>query len=447
MTLLLVLLLLLLAFGLGLRAWGEMVEARQLRLTAALLRTDGDDSGALEPSVIGTVLERTRVVLSTAKLARIISLIFIIPAAYFFALEAKTIVLAKANGAWLGGTLILFMVLILFVLYLFAFLVGALAAKGEDEDSVPDWLINSESHAPPVLVAGFMVWEKVVEPIDRFMARLGSGRPQAQLYEQEREIRLAVVGHHAPDSAVAKNGKRKPVVERSEADMVEAIQQLDRTLVREIMRPINHVTAIRLKDYTPEGFLELCRRTGFTRIPVYENQVTDLIGFINIYDLLDADELPGDLKDVVSTPLFVPEVARGDQVLQQMIQNKQQIAIVFDEFGGTSGILSREDIIEEIVGDVGDEYERPRRLVYESRNGYLVDPSLDLDDLDREIGLELAKRNCDTIAGYIYNRLGRVPRRGESIEEKGWTIRVVSMDGHRIRRIRIMPPADEAAAE
>src|SRR5690606_12578493 len=111
------------------------------------------------------------------------------------------------------------------------------------------------------------------------------------------------------------------------------------------------------------------------------------------------------------------------------------------EFGGTSGWLSREDIIEEIVGEVEDEYERPFRLISESAGGYLVDASADLDDLREETGLELSKRYSDTIAGYVYYRLGRVPKRGETIEEKGWKIRVAAIDNHRIRRLRLIPPA------
>lgn len=425
--------------GFVLRYWGELVEVRQLRRTAGLLRAADEDPLALEPSVVGTVLERTRLVLSTAKLARIVSLGLIVPGGFYLAF------------AWLdgdsrgGGVAMLVAAIAIFAGYLVCYAVAAWSAESEEDRPAPAWMTNSETHAPPVLVAGALAWEKVVEPIDRIMARVRIGRPQAQLFEQEHEIRLSVIRRNGapPPGEKSGNGTPRPAKaagERTEADMVRAIHRLDRTLVREIMRPINQVTAIRLRDYTPQGFLELCRRTGYTRVPVYERQITALIGFINVYDLLDEEELPSDLRELVSPALFVPEVARVDSVLQQLIAGRQQVAIVFDEFGGTSGLLSLEDIIEEIVGEVGDEYERPRRLLIQSRGSYLLDPSIDLDDLQHELGLELPKRNCDTIAGYIYYRLGRVPRPGETLEEQGWTIRVASVDGHRIRRIRLVPP-------
>lgn len=222
--------------------------------------------------------------------------------------------------------------------------------------------------------------------------------------------------------------------------MVAAIERLDRTFVREIMRPVNQVTAVRLRDCTARRLLAICRRTGYTRIPVYEDHILNLSGYLNVYDILECERLPRDLRPLVVKPLFVPEVARVDHVLQEMIVRKQQVAIVFDEFGGTSGWLSREDILEEIVGELEDEYERPRQKILPVKGGYLVDGSLDLDDLADEVGLDLTRPHCDTVAGYIYFKLGRTPRRGEVLEEAGWKIRVAGLEGHRIRRVRLVAP-------
>jgi CBS domain containing-hemolysin-like protein len=277
-------------------------------------------------------------------------------------------------------------------------------------------------------------------------AWLGFHRPSAQLFEQDERLHLRLAGQNGETDQPAVQSRREGG-DRTEAQMIRAIQRLDRTLVREIMRPINQVTAIRLRDYTSRRLLELCRQTGFTRIPCYTDQITNLIGFINVYDVLESESQPRDLRPFLSDALFVPEVARVDVVLETTIAARQQVAIVFDEFGGTSGWLSREDILEEIVGDVGDEYERPRPMIVESRGSFLVDPSADLDDLGEELGLELPKRHCDTLAGYVYARLGRVPRRGETIEEKGWTIRVAAMAGHRIRRLRLIPPPHDEENE
>jgi CBS domain containing-hemolysin-like protein len=152
--------------------------------------------------------------------------------------------------------------------------------------------------------------------------------------------------------------------------------------------------------------------------------------------------LPESLRPLVIRPLFVPEVARVDSTLQEMILRKQQVAIVFDEYGGTSGWISREDILEEIVGEVGDEYEHPKSMVERVGDAYVVDASMNLDDVRNEVGLDLPRRNYDSIAGWIYARLGRAPRRGETLEEAGWKIVVANVVGHRISNVRLLPPTE-----
>jgi Mg2+/Co2+ transporter CorC len=309
---------------------------------------------------------------------------------------------------------------------------------------IPAWLADTEVHLPVPALVGAVTWERAFSLLDLLPSGLGLSRPEAQLIEQEGRLALRL---GSPGAETSASPSEPPPGDRTEAQMIRAIQRLDRTLVREIMRPINHVTVVRLKDTPPKRLLDICRRTGFTRIPCYENQITNLIGYINVYDLLETDTLPADLREMVTQALFVPEVARVDMVLREMIGARQQVAIVFDEFGGTSGWLSREDILEEIIGEVGDEYERPRRSIVETKDGFLADGETDLDDLKEEIGLDLPKRNCDTIAGYIYARLGRVPRRSEEIDEKGWRIRIAGLDRHRIRKVRLFPPAVEGEEE
>ncbi len=435
--------------GFAMRTWGEIVEMRHLRLATLLLGGGENDDRSNEPVYLGTVIRRTRMCLGAAKVVRIAALFLLIP---------STVILIRALvfGEMAGTQNQIILADVLAIVSLFILFLGlhglALWSTGRvfasnEPIEPPAWVLDREVPAPLLMMSGWYVWERIVTLFDFALAGINASRPQAQLVEKDDAVRLDVSMPHAanqPDTVRSITTVKKKKGERTEHDMIRAIQRLDRTFVREIMRPINQVTAIRLRDYNPRLFLQLSRRTGFTRIPCYRDQITNLIGFINVYDILDADETPHSLEAIVTKPLFVPEVARVNNILSEMIAKRQHVAIVFDEFGGTSGWLSREDIFEEIIGDVEDEYERPRQMILEVKNGFLVDPSTDLDDLRDEIGLALPKTNCDTLAGYVYNRLGRVPRRGETIEEKGWRIRVAGMDNHRIRKLRLTPPKSES---
>ncbi|MBX3729478.1 MAG: HlyC/CorC family transporter [Candidatus Sumerlaeia bacterium] len=434
-----------LAAGLALQVWGEHTEARVLRAAGRLLRPAGGDEARLESAETTTVVQRTRLALAAARLARLTALALLLPG-------MLTLVRLVLPGRGPDSTLVDLLGFLALLGILLPVAVGsAWSANRRVAAStpvlVPDWLRDADVHPPALLLLGATIWDRIFGLADALAGRFGLARPEAQLVERDGRIEVRLAGEDEGPEATVLQTPPTAGADRTEEQMIRAIQRLDRTIVREIMRPINRVTAIRLRDVTPKRFLDLCRRTGFTRIPCYADHITNLIGYINVYDLLELDEPPRDLRELVTPALFVPEVARVDGVLQEMIATRQQVAIVFDEFGGTSGWLSREDILEEIVGDVGDEYERPRPMIVPSRGTFLVNPSVDLDDLKEQLGLELPKRHVDTIAGYVYARLGRVPRRGETIEERGWRIQVAAIDNHRIRRLRLIPPADESDPE
>lgn len=432
----------LLAGGGALRVWCEAVEARHLRLSAMLLG-EADNAAALEPTTVTTVLRRTRAVLGASKLARLASLLMLVPGATMAALLAETH-LAAAIGPTLPPTVLRPLVVAAAALatFLLLFFMHMLAVQREGrrpqprpQDDAPEWLLSEDVPPPALLVVAWALWESLGGTLDRLLGLVKLGRPSAQLVEQQSGVRLSVDAPvEIPTNAA------QATDDDTERRMIRAIHDLDHTLVREVMRPINQVTAIRLRDTSPRRLLEMARRTGYTRFPCYEDVVTNLCGYINVYDLLNPPTLPTALAPLVVKPLLVPEVARLDQVLHQMIATKHQVAIVFDEFGGTSGWLSREDILEEIVGEVGDEFAHPTASIHRVGRDWLADPAVHVDDLERELGLELPKRAYDTLGGFIYYRLGRVPRRGEVLEEAGWKIHVAGMDEHRLRRVRLQPP-------
>jgi Mg2+/Co2+ transporter CorC len=433
------------AIGLIVRYWCERSEAYHLHLSVSVLYPDDRDDTEVEPDLASTVLRRTRMALSAVKLMRLVSLFLLVPTTSLLAVLAIEFV----NEQWLvapvriiAGFVLLFG--ILFLLHASAALVVPVP-KSSKRSKTPEWVIREEVLPPAAISAGWYAWETLIAGVDRLMTTISLGRPRAKLIEQDQEVRLSVDSFRLPHEPRPKKGTSEVLQvgdDRTTRQMVKAIEGLDKTLVREVMRPINKVTAIRLPSYTPKRLLALCRRTGYTRIPVYEDTVTNLIGYINVYDLLEQEKLPESLRPLVIRPLFVPEVARVDSTLQEMILRKQQVAIVFDEYGGTSGWISREDILEEIVGEVGDEYEHPKSMVERVGDAYVVDASMNLDDVRNEVGLDLPRRNYDSIAGWIYARLGRAPRRGETLEEAGWKIVVANVVGHRISNVRLLPPTE-----
>lgn len=221
--------------------------------------------------------------------------------------------------------------------------------------------------------------------------------------------------------------------------MIRSILSLNATLVREVMRPLGKVVAIRLGEMTPARMLDFARQHSYTRFPVYRERMIDLLGFVNIYDLLSEDLEGKQLEEYLQDSLFVPETATVATLLHEFIRHKTQCAVVFDEHGSCSGWVTREDVLEQIVGDLDSESDPAMKLVEKEADGILrVDPRLDLDDLARLYDIALEKIHCETVGGYVYSVLGRVPYPGERIYLRRWILEVHEVDRHIIRLVRFI---------
>lgn len=432
--------------GLMIRYLGEKMEQKQVQLISNYFTFhESNDTTDLEPDELTAVLERTSNVLSSTKVLRLFSLLFLVPS-FMIVLYYTFYSSDHGNPAWLWQ--ISAVVFLFVVLTSFSFItLNKKVAVEEAEHDLPNWMTDREENLPFVYTVCSQIWEKLLFVKSPLLKLLDIQPQPAYLFESNGMFHLDMqtpVELEDKDDDKNEPVKKISLMDRTEEDMIQAIHRLDQTFAREIMKPINQVTAVRLSDHTPDSFLELARVTGFTRIPCYKDKVTELIGYINIYDILEQNEIPESLSEHITKPLYFPEVARVDNVLSEMIISKKQVAIIYDEFGATSGWLSREDIFEEIVGEVEDEYEDPQNFVEEIEDGYIVKPQIDLDDLYDVLDLELSKDQCDTLAGYIYYRLGRTPRRGEEIVEQGWTIRVAGLENYRIRRVRLIPPREDS---
>ncbi|HPS01797.1 MAG TPA: hemolysin family protein [Candidatus Sumerlaeota bacterium] len=240
--------------------------------------------------------------------------------------------------------------------------------------------------------------------------------------------------------------------ETDEEEIIYNILDLDDTLVREVMRPINTVVAIRLGAATVADVRNLARRTGYSRFPVYREGIVDLTGFVSIYDILNDLDDTRSLETYVQPAYYVPEFMCVRALLWEFRNRNLDAAVVVDEHGGSSGWVTREDVLEEIVGAVEDEFDDWRGQFEKCEDGsYLVDGALHIDDVADQLDLEFDDDpEYDTLAGYLLMTLGRIPVAGERVESEKALYVVERMERNRIAQVRISlkkPDAEDAPVE
>ncbi|GAB4574813.1 MAG: hypothetical protein Kow0077_23230 [Anaerolineae bacterium] len=239
-------------------------------------------------------------------------------------------------------------------------------------------------------------------------------------------------------------GQEEGVIEDEEKEMIYSIFQLSDTAVREVMIPRLDVVALPLS--TPlEEVVRTVLAAGHSRIPIYEENIDHIRGLLYAKDLLKlwgsgGNGNQGDaLADLLRPAYFVPEGKNAMRLLQEMQQRRVHLAIVVDEYGGTAGLVTLEDLIEEIIGEVQDEYDFNEQAAYQkvSDNEYICNARLDLDDLNRLLDISLPTDENDTLGGFIFARIGDVPEPGTVIETDEVRLEVLSVEGNRIGQVRV----------
>jgi len=203
--------------------------------------------------------------------------------------------------------------------------------------------------------------------------------------------------------------------------------------ISEIMRPRPEITGLAASSSIADA-VEKVRELPFSRYPVFEASIDDIIGFVHVRDLFDADDTDRPLSAVMRTLPYLPSTARVLPTLTRMRAENDQIAVVVDEYGGTDGIVTLEDLVEEVVGEIFDEYDTDGLPTAE---GGLIDGRLNLQDVEELTKLELPRGTSDTIAGLVVERLGRLAVVGDTVEVPGATIRVVVVERRRVAWLRI----------
>ena len=238
-------------------------------------------------------------------------------------------------------------------------------------------------------------------------------------------------------------GQPEGSLEPGERRMIYSIIQFSDTLCREIMVPRMDVVAVEVDDPIPEVLAKV-RQSGHSRLPVYEDSIDNIIGLVYAKDLLRLQEAGGeklDLRSLLRQVYFVPEAKKVDELLAEMQTNRVHLAIVIDEYGGMAGIVTLEDIVEEIVGEIRDEYDQLEEQLFTQvgEDEYLFQGRVDLDDFNEVVGTKFVKDIADTLGGLIYGKVGRVPQGGEQIELEGWSLTVEKVIGRRIALVRVRP--------
>lgn len=286
----------------------------------------------------------------------------------------------------------------------------------------------------------------ILYPFVYVLNRIGLRFAEAQAKNGETKPTMSEAEFHTAIHVGAAEG----VVEPSEAEMLHRVFEFTDRPVRETMTPRTEIVWVE-KGTTLAQFLEIYRESIHSRFPVYEGTVDRVVGILFIRDILKAqseNELQPDsiLDDLIRPPYFVPESKSMGSLLAEMKKSSNRIALIVDEFGGIAGMITIDQLIEEIVGDIGDELEeRDEDIVTIDANTFQLDGMLRVDEANDELGLGLPEGNYETVAGFVLSHLGRIPRKGEHLRYKNLKLAILEMDGVKIERILVTREVDAAA--
>ena len=273
-----------------------------------------------------------------------------------------------------------------------------------------------------------------VTAVPLLIARLMPAQPNRLFRVTEDELNL-----------ILDASEREGVLEVDEREMINSIFLFRDTLVREIMIPRIDLLALSLKTPVVEA-IDRMLESGYSRVPVFRDHIDNIAGVLYIKDLLRLfreNESPDDLTEVLRPAYFVPETKKVGELLTEMQAERNHIAIVVDEYGGVAGIATLEDIVEEIVGEIQDEYDQAEELLFQQIGDgeYVFQAKIDINDFNQVMGTDLPKESADTLGGLLYSWFGRIPRAGETTGTDDILFTIEQVTGRRIRKVRAVRPA------
>jgi putative hemolysin len=239
--------------------------------------------------------------------------------------------------------------------------------------------------------------------------------------------------------ALIEAGQEEGIIQASDRDLIQSVVEFSGKTVREAMKPRPEMLAVPVNT-TVEQLIELLRQRPFSRVPVYRDNIHNIVGIVYAQDVLQVPDAEAHTRTVESLMrpdvYFVPESKLGSALLREMRKNNIRMAIVVDEYGGVAGLVTIEDLVEEIVGEIGDEHEKAQ-VVRENDHTYVVPGNMDVDHLDELFGIRPEGKEAATVAGLVSELAGRIPQKGEVIEDDGLRFEVMESTDRRVERVRI----------
>ncbi len=347
-----------------------------------------------------------------------------------FSLALAFVVLRLCERSELGTTLTQYVTaffLSLALVLVFGVAIPVAWAKYAGESvlafSLPGLLVLSKAFVP-------IVW--VLSLFDHLVRRLAGvphDDPANDLARLERELLDAV-----------SEGEKLGAVDEEEKEMIESVMDLRDTDVANIMTPRTEMRAVE-KGASLREIKELIQQIGHSRIPVYDETIDSVLGVIYAKDLLQIDESqPFSATGVMRPALFIPETKNLRDLLHEFQAQKVHMAIVLDEYGGTAGLVTIEDILEELVGEIADEYDvdEPEPMTRIDEDTLDIDARVRIEELNEELDIELPEDDdFETIGGFVFSTLGRIPEAGESCRHENVSIHVIDAEPRRINRLRV----------
>jgi CBS domain containing-hemolysin-like protein len=271
--------------------------------------------------------------------------------------------------------------------------------------------------------------------VQRTLALFGRPRTSTRKFVSREELKLLL--QMEPEEAD---------VTTQEAEMIDKIFDLGEKTVREIMVPLVDVAALPERA-TIDDAIRIIRERGFSRLPVYTDQTFNIVGLVTAMDVFRRGAETGDLRALMRPATYVPETKRIDELLREMQKARLQLAVVVDEYGGAVGIVTVEDIVEEIVGEIRDEHDRTPATIERLPDGsYRVAGRVGIEELNDQLDWELPKGDFETVAGLVLATVHRIPRIGEEFQVGRYTVTVLEADTRRVLTVRITPPAGPQGA-
>jgi len=292
-----------------------------------------------------------------------------------------------------------------------------------------------------VLLPSFNVIASAMVPISRPLVRLLTSGKEERLAAAPEPLdgEPGEVAH-----AYLEAGEEQGLIERDEKRLLQSIVDFGDTLAREVMTPRPDIVAIQA-DKTVADLRALFHEQEYSRFPVYKDNLDNILGLIRVKDLFQIDGAALDrhpITSLVRPMTVVPDTKRVPELLKEFQRKQVQMAIVVDEYGGTAGLVTLEDLIEEIVGEIRDEDDVESEPVVDEGNGsYVFSAKVSFEDLRDRLDVEIEPEGFETVGGYILARLGRVPSVGESFELDGLNVEVLEAERRRIHKVRFRRPA------